>query len=333
MATNFPLSASIGQVFEGYVFNGTAWEIQGQEWDPIYYGPTAPDYAEPGFLWIDSDSDATISLQYAEIVTASASQTLTNKVISGSSNYLYDIPQSAITGLQQTLDSLNPFPSQTGQEGKYLTTDGINPSWQVIDVTGPISVHNNQTTNVHGIADTSLLATKSYADNSASVAINNLLNSSANFTSDLSTDANLTVDGNLVVSGSVTFGTVSNTELKYLDGVTSSIQTQIDSKENKLYTIEAEKTTAYTVQAGDEAKLTRLNGTFTVTVPADSTYNFPIGTEISILNTGTGVVTTAGAVGVTLNGTPGLKLRAQYSAASLVKLSANNWVILGDLTA
>jgi hypothetical protein len=36
---------------------------------------------------------------------------------------------------------------------------------------------------------------------------------------------------------------------------------------------------------------------------------------------------------VTINGTPGLKLRTQYSSATLIKRGSNRWVALGDLTA
>jgi hypothetical protein len=125
--------------------------------------------------------------------------------------------------------------------------------------------------------------------------------------------------------------TVSATEIGYVDGVTSAIQTQIDSKISKLYTIPAAKTGAYTLAAGDDVNLIELNGTFTVTIPLDSTYSFSIGTTIDIVNVGTGVITTAGAAGVTLNGTPGLKLRAQWSSASFIKRAANTWVIVGDL--
>jgi hypothetical protein len=125
--------------------------------------------------------------------------------------------------------------------------------------------------------------------------------------------------------------TATSTELNYVDGVTSAIQTQIDSKIPKLYTIPAAKTGAYTLTAGDEVNLIELNGTFTVTIPLDSTYSFPIGSTIDIINIGTGVITTAGAAGVTLNGTPGLKLRAQWSSASFIKRAANTWAIVGDL--
>jgi hypothetical protein len=71
----------------------------------------------------------------------------------------------------------------------------------------------------------------------------------------------------------------------------------------------------------------------TLTIPADSTFNFPVGTSMDVLQTSTGQVTIAGAGGVTVNATPGLKLRTQWSSATLFKRAANTWVVFGDLTA
>ena len=71
----------------------------------------------------------------------------------------------------------------------------------------------------------------------------------------------------------------------------------------------------------------------TITIPADSAVNYPVGTSIDILQTSTGQVTIAGAGGVTINATPGLKLRTQWSSASLLKRAANTWIVMGDLTA
>ena len=71
----------------------------------------------------------------------------------------------------------------------------------------------------------------------------------------------------------------------------------------------------------------------TITVPADSSYNYPVGTTLDILQTNTGQVTIAGAGGVTVNATPGLKLRTQWSSATLLKRAANTWVAFGDLSA
>jgi hypothetical protein len=70
----------------------------------------------------------------------------------------------------------------------------------------------------------------------------------------------------------------------------------------------------------------------TITVPTDSVA-FPIGTQITILQTGTGQTTITPASGVTIDRTPGLKLRAQWSSATLIKRGTNSWVAIGDLSA
>lgn len=71
----------------------------------------------------------------------------------------------------------------------------------------------------------------------------------------------------------------------------------------------------------------------TITIPAESSVNYPIGTSIDILQTSSGQVTIAGAAGVIVNATPGLKLRTQWSSATLFKRSADTWVVFGDLSA
>jgi hypothetical protein len=72
----------------------------------------------------------------------------------------------------------------------------------------------------------------------------------------------------------------------------------------------------------------------TLTIPLDSTVNYPVGTTIDILQTNTGQVTIAPVSGsVTVNATPGLKLRTRWSSATLMKRAANTWVVYGDLTA
>ena len=96
------------------------------------------------------------------------------------------------------------------------------------------------------------------------------------------------------------------------------------------------KTASYTLGALTERdSLIEVNSSSatTVTIPADGTLNFPVGTSLDILQTGSGQVTIAGAGGVTVNATPGLKLRTQWSSATLFKRAANTWVVYGDLTA
>ena len=97
-----------------------------------------------------------------------------------------------------------------------------------------------------------------------------------------------------------------------------------------------QKTASYTLSALTERDNMIEFGSgsaMTLTIPADSTLNFPIGTSLDILQTSSGQVTVAGAGGVTVNATPGLKLRGQWSGATLFKRAANTWVVYGDLSA
>jgi len=71
----------------------------------------------------------------------------------------------------------------------------------------------------------------------------------------------------------------------------------------------------------------------TITIPLNSSVAFAVGCQINILQTGAGQVTIAGTGGVTLNSTPGSKLRAQWSAATLIKRATDTWVLSGDLSA
>jgi hypothetical protein len=90
--------------------------------------------------------------------------------------------------------------------------------------------------------------------------------------------------------------------------------------------------TSYTLASSDANTMVELNNAsaITLTVPTDST-TIPAGTSITILQTGVGQVTVTGP-SVTLNYTPGNKLRAQWSQAVLTKRSSNTWVLNGDLT-
>jgi hypothetical protein len=318
-------------------------------------------------------------------------------------------------------------------------------------VDSAISTHNSDTTNVHGISDTSALATKdgvetltnktiSAADNTVTVNLSDVIDVTAS-----ASEVNI-LDG----------ATLTTTELNYVDGVTSSIQTQLNSKAptaNPTFTgtvnaasltltgnltvggttttvnatdlvvtdpliyigegntanvvdlglvssfndgsyqhagivrdatdgvwklfssVEDEPTTtvnfsqavydtlkvggieyadgvqvkqgvpsitsinqqagAYTTVLTDRDKLVEVSSAsgVTVTIPANSTVAYPVGTSIDILQTGTGQVTIAGAGGVTVNATPGLKLRTQWSSATLFKRATDTWVVFGDLSA
>lgn len=81
--------------------------------------------------------------------------------------------------------------------------------------------------------------------------------------------------------------------------------------------------------------LVPISGARTITIDADTTNSitFPIGTSIDFYQSvGTGGEFVAGA-GVTIQRTPGLKLRTTFSSATITKVAANTWLLYGDLMA
>lgn len=98
------------------------------------------------------------------------------------------------------------------------------------------------------------------------------------------------------------------------------------------------ETADFTFELSDSGKLIEVNTATGITayVPANSSVAFPIGTQILILQTGTGKVTIrSGSPGtVTINAKGGwLSLNGQWASASLVKRTTDTWVLLGDLIA
>jgi hypothetical protein len=92
---------------------------------------------------------------------------------------------------------------------------------------------------------------------------------------------------------------------------------------------------SYTLVLTDQSDIVEIsNGSAnTLTVPLNSSVAFPTGTVITVLQTGAGQTTITPTGGVTINGTPGLKLRAQWSSATLIKRATDTWVAIGDLSA
>lgn len=91
---------------------------------------------------------------------------------------------------------------------------------------------------------------------------------------------------------------------------------------------------SYTLVLTDQSDIVEMNVASgnNLTVPPNGDVAFPTGTVITILQTGSGQTTLVAGSGVTVNGSPGLKLRGQWSSATLVKRDTNTWVAIGDLT-
>ncbi len=91
----------------------------------------------------------------------------------------------------------------------------------------------------------------------------------------------------------------------------------------------------YTLVLGDAFDLVQMNSSSaqSLVIPLNSSVAFSTKTEINVVQIGSGQTTISGASGVTVNSTPGLKLRAQWSSCTLIKRDTDSWVVVGDLTA
>jgi hypothetical protein len=103
--------------------------------------------------------------------------------------------------------------------------------------------------------------------------------------------------------------------------------------------INAQTGTTYTVLATDAANLITANNSSaqTYSIPTNATTAFAIGTQISIIQIGTGQVTvsaaTPGTTTVLSTGATAAapKTRARYSAMTLVKAATDLWYVMGDI--
>jgi hypothetical protein len=100
--------------------------------------------------------------------------------------------------------------------------------------------------------------------------------------------------------------------------------------------INAQTGTTYTLVAGDQGKVVTLSnaGAIALTVPANASVAFPIGTQIDLLQIGAGQVTVGNGGGAaTISSDTGLKISAQYKGATLLKTGTNQWYLFGSLSA
>jgi hypothetical protein len=105
------------------------------------------------------------------------------------------------------------------------------------------------------------------------------------------------------------------------------------------FEVQTAKTADYTVASGDEyQQLIPMNKSSAANfnIPTDATYNFPIGTVITVLNQATNLVTikavTSGTTTVLSAGAVAAQpTLAQYKSAACIKTAANAWYIVGAI--
>lgn len=122
-------------------------------------------------------------------------------------------------------------------------------------------------------------------------------------------------------------------------GVTGQVVTSAMWNGLPAFTVQTAKTVDYTATQNDEyQQLILMNKATAIAfkIPVDATYNFAIGTVITILNIGVGAVTisavTPGTTTVLSAGAVAASpTLAQYKTAVCIKTSANAWYVVGAI--
>ena len=219
--------------------------------------------------------------------------------------------------LEDIADALNNLlPSQTGNSGKVLGTDGTNASWVSSSggggtpggTSGQVQYNNSGSFGGFTVGGDATLNTSTGALTIANNAVSNAKSA---------TMADQTFKGN-----------VSGSSANPSDLTVVQVQTALNNN------IITESTTARTLAIGDSFKYIRTTNSSatTITVPANASVAFAIGTQIDVFQAGTGQVTFAADGGVTINYQPRLKISTQYKGASLKKISTDEWDLIGSLS-
>jgi hypothetical protein len=122
-----------------------------------------------------------------------------------------------------------------------------------------------------------------------------------------------------------------------LPSTTGDILTAASYNSLVSFTLNDQTGTTYTPVLADQYQVlvTRSNAAAsTMTIPTNASVAFPVGTVITVLNKGVGLVSISGAVGVTVlsaGAVPAIPTLAQYKSCALIQTSANNWYAVGAI--
>jgi hypothetical protein len=207
--------------------------------------------------------------------------------------------------------------------------------------------HVNASTGVHGLTgavvgttDTQSLTNKALSDSTTTIVD----------VSDATKAIKFDIAGTTSVTGTITTAFTTAKTVTIPDATDTLVgKATTDTLTNKTLTTPiitqgtstpSFTTNAYTIVSSDAGLFLLASNSSTagtISIPTDATWAAPNGTQIHIQQTGSGQLTiqaaTSGTTTVVSNGATAAapKIRAQYSVATLMKTSTNNWTVYGDI--
>lgn len=139
-------------------------------------------------------------------------------------------------------------------------------------------------------------------------------------------------------SGTTSWSAIVNADVDaaaaIVDTKLAQITTASKVKAGAIITEVNAQTASYTAVLGDANKVVEISnaGANNFTIPLNASVAYPVGTFLTIVQTGAGATTVVATGGVTIRCRQTLVLKGQYSMASLYKRATDEWVLTGDLT-
>ena len=246
--------------------------------------------------------------------------------VSSTNGYLLTVNSATATGLEWAAAPVS-LPSQTGNNGKLLTTDGTTASWAGA---APVAQTTEPTTLIDGLIwlDTDgSTADAAFIPNSIVDAKADLITATAN-----DTPAKLAVGSNgqfLQADSTTATGLVWSSAVT--DATTSTAARGVGYM--GIPQSPAATTGAYTIVAADAGEHIYSTATRTITIPANASVAFPVGTAITFIAAAGATVTiaiTSDTLILAGPGTTGSRTLAAHGMATAVKVASTTWYISGN---
>jgi hypothetical protein len=294
----------------------------------VDWGNTGTGLSVVASTYTNLTSTGTVATSYINAfgiptIASTSATTITN----AATVYIAGIP---LAGTNTTIT--NPYSLRVGGTAQFLST--VQASSFAIQSTTGITVQSGITTIpiVNTVATTVNFAgsatTITIGATTGTTAFASVSSSTSTSTGALTVAGGIGVGGGIFVGGAVTATTfvgVAST------GTTSTTASAL----GYLGMPQLSTATSYTLVAGDQGKHIYITATGqTITIPANATVAFPIGSSIAFI---AGPSATTVSIGITTDtmylggsGTTGTRTLAAYGMATAVKVAATTWFINGS---